>query len=140
MAETGIGLFQQSGLVCKDFFILHMVRVKCRNIGQVFGSQKLLLFQKLRADKERLTGKHGKTLVRRVSDRGRSQRQHLPQMLSGAGQKINKIISSLSHVPDAVWGWKGSGVGKNAAVAVVGLVFFCNFKMHGVYPPDPVIS
>ena len=138
MAETGIGLFQQSGLVCKDFFILHMVRVKCRNIGQVFGSQKLLLFQKLRADKERLTGKHGKTLVRRVSDRGRSQRQHLPQMLAGHGEKIDEIISSLPHVADAVGRREGSGMNKDATVAVVGLVFFCDLEMHGVFPPNPL--
>ena len=47
--------------------------------------------KRIEADEQRIAGKRGKALVRRIAVAGRAERQHLPQALTGRGERVDEL-------------------------------------------------
>jgi hypothetical protein len=55
----------------------------------------------LQADQQRVSGKRGKKLVRRIAESRRPERKHLPYRLSRLAQKIGEAVGFCTKVADA---------------------------------------
>ena len=67
-------------------------------------SKEAILHKILQADKVRVSGKCGKTLIGGITKPGRSERKHLPIALTRFFQEIHKVISFLRKTPDTIAG------------------------------------
>ena len=111
MAEGLVCLLVKAELVGAHLLIIYPCCVEAGNILQILLGQKLLFLQKLRANQQRLSGKHGIALVGGIAVGGNgNQREDLPEMLPRGFQKVNKFVGTFSKIPDSVGGRKGSGV------------------------------
>ena len=115
-------LFVKFGLIFPDRGEIHRIRGKLGNLGHIFWSQELLLYQKLRADQQGISCENRIALIGGIPQSGGTKGQNLPQMLSRSVEKVHKIIGALSQIPDSVGRGEGSGMQQNAAVAVVGVI------------------
>ena len=104
LQKTGICLFQKAYLEFNDRSVVHLFRIPLRLVLKVLVGEKSRLLQILRADDVDLPGKGRQTLIGRISEPGRSQGEHLPQMLVGILQKIDKITCALPQVANPVRG------------------------------------
>ena len=66
-------------------------------------------------DQHGISRKGRETLIRRIAVSGGIQREHLPQFLSGIGEKIGEFVGGGAKVADAEAAGKGSEVKKNSA-------------------------
>ena len=62
--------------------------------------QQSVFSQPFRTDQQRVTGECGIRGIRRVAVAGRSQRQHLPETLTGLDEEIDELVSLRSEVAD----------------------------------------
>ena len=62
--------------------------------------------KKLQADQVRIPGKRRRTRIRRVAVSRRTQRQHLPDVLFGLGQKGDELVRGRPQIADASIGWQ----------------------------------
>ena len=63
--------------------------------------EQSVLDQPFEADQQRIAGKRGEALVRRVAVAGRSERQHLPEPLAGGGEQIDELEGARPEIADA---------------------------------------
>ena len=63
--------------------------------------EEALLDQKVETDQQGIAGKRGKTLVRRIAEAGRAERQHLPEPLPGLGEDLDELVRVAAEIADA---------------------------------------
>ena len=96
----------QTGLTpLGDAFEIHPFDRECRGIAQVGVGQQARFDEGLEGDHQWIDREGRKTLVGRGAARRGTQREDLPQRLSGGGEPVNKAISRRAKVPHS----KGAG-------------------------------
>ena len=106
LEEMCIRFLQQPDLELDRRSIVHLSGIPLRLSFEVFIAEQSFLFQVLGTDDIDLPGKRGQALIRGIAKPGRSQREHLPQMLICLLQKIDEITGALAQVTDPVRGRK----------------------------------
>ena len=74
-------------------------RAACPDIG---GGEKTLVYETVGTDEERVAGKRGEALIRRVAIAGRTKRQHLPQPLLARGEEIDELEGGRTQVANSI--------------------------------------
>ena len=81
----------------------HLFSGKIRQIVDILEGEQSLIHQGRQADEHRIAGKRGKALIGRVAVPGRSQRKHLPDGLTSAGEKVGELVSGRAEIPNPKW-------------------------------------
>ena len=115
LQKMRVSLLQELHLEFNRRTVIHLPGIPLRFSLEVRLLKESLLLQVLRTDDIDLSRKRGKTLIRRIAESGRSQRQDLPQMLAGLFQKIDKVSRTLSQVTDSMRGRERSRMYENTA-------------------------
>ena len=84
--------------------------------GEIRGGHEAVVHQRVEGNQERVAGKGGKGLIRRIGKAGRPQGQHLPQGLPGLRQELNKAHGLRAEVADAMAAGKRGGVQQDATL------------------------
>ncbi len=83
---------------------------KGRRFGQIRLLKQSLIPQALKAQQQRIAGKSGEALVRRIAVSSGIQGQHLPQLLSGGGKEVRELAGTRPEIADAKATWQRSAV------------------------------
>src|SRR5579871_4425970 len=93
-------LAQQRQLPGNDRSKVDDLERKLGAFGQVLCREIAAVEQALHADQQGIAGKGGKALIRRVSVAGRTERQHLPDALSGIPQEVGEGMRLRAQFSD----------------------------------------
>jgi hypothetical protein len=63
--------------------------------------EQTLITQAFKTQQQRVAGKSGEALVRRIAVSGGIQRQHLPQLLSSGEKEVCEFVRAGAEVADA---------------------------------------
>src|SRR5579859_690606 len=96
------GFVKESLLEFDDAVVRHPLVWKVRHMGQVLRRQKPLLTKRIQIDEQRVSGERRKTLIGGIAVSGGTQRQYLPDFLSGSRQKVDELAGRISEVADAM--------------------------------------
>ena len=69
--------------------------------AQIRRLEQTLIAQALKTQQQRVAGKSGEALVRRIAVSGGIQRQHLPQLLSSGDEEVREFVSAGAKITDA---------------------------------------
>src|SRR5579862_8366901 len=113
----------------------HLLVWETRRIHQVLRRQKAILTKSRQIDEQGISGECRKALVRRIAVSGWTQRQHLPDLLSGAGQKIDELASRFSEITDPMRAGQRRDMKKDSTAA--GEDHPLNVMLAGVGTQEP---
>jgi hypothetical protein len=79
--------------------------------------EQTLITQALKTQQQRVAGKSGEALVRRIAVSGGIQRQHLPQLLSRSQEEVCEFVGAGAEIADAEAARKRSEVEQNSTTS-----------------------
>ena len=94
---------------------IHCVCGRLRDGPDISGGEKTLVQQAVGTDQERVAGKRGEALIRRVAITGRTKRQHLPQPLLAHGEQIDELEGGGTQVANSIAARKRGRMKQDAA-------------------------
>ena len=122
LAAAVVRDFQNTALERHQSAEINMIGWQSGQFCNVVVGEKALCDERLGRDQQRIAGKCRRTGVRRITEAGRPERQHLPQRLAGARQVLEEGDRRWSEVADAEAAWQRAGVQQHARAAAVKLL------------------
>ena len=107
------GFVEQLHLPPLDLFKIHR-SAQPSLAGDALRGDPAPVGEKFKADEEGIAGKSRRARIGRVAIAGGAERQNLPDVLLGCGEKGHKLMGGRPQVADAAHGGQGSDVQQNS--------------------------